>query len=86
MSDLDKTSEIIAILTEMVRSFSLRMYALQTLLVESGAVSVRDVERRIEEIRPVWDAAYGQILENPTEEERAARLRRLLESYEGPKQ
>ena len=74
---------------QMVRranELALRVMALQTLLQQAGHFSATTVEERIEEIRKLWEPMLQKRLSDLFEKEGQSELRRLLESYEGPKQ
>lgn len=69
-----------------ISELELRLYALQTILQQRVGFVAADVERRIEEMRPAWDANYQKHLAEAIDEQRREALRRLLEEHQGKPQ
>jgi len=63
-----------------------RILALQTLLQEQGRFSSASVDERIQTIRSDWESRAEHHLRDQRERQAQEELRRLLESFEGPKQ
>ncbi|HLG97138.1 MAG TPA: hypothetical protein VKX49_12570 [Bryobacteraceae bacterium] len=74
------------LLNARVTELSFRLYAVQSLLQEQGIVADADVERRISELKQLWEDRLEQHLADQIEKEKLEALRRLLESHDGPPQ
>jgi hypothetical protein len=89
--DEDKVKQLetsLRIMSKQISDLYIRGFAMQSFLQQSGLFSKDELELRVSEIAGIFSSGVEQILADRTaqeEIERRERLRKLLESYEGPK-
>jgi len=62
------------------------VYAMHTFLQQKVGITIEQIEDRKAELTALYDKAASERAEGRKKEEQSEALRRMLESYRGPKQ